>query len=163
MKNTLNLSSFLLLITGLFFKANHWAGANALLLLAMVCLSLTIVLFTYKDNLATGMDTYLNVYLVACLLFWIVAATFKHFHWPGKTILNCLGYLSAFATPLLLLMHSKTIQISKQYFFSFLLLFLLVLGLFPNNPIAQFLGQGRDYTISEQAALTLDSLNAINN
>ena len=161
MKNILNISGLVSVLSGLIFKANHLPGANVLILLAILSIFLSLVMHALKDNTESGMNDRLNYILVGFTVVSIVGATFRIFHWPGSAELSVIGYILIFSLPVIFLIQKTDFKISKQFFFSFLLFFSLVLGLFPNNPIHKLLGSGRDYVISEKAteAMHQDSIN----
>ena len=159
-KKALNSLAFLLVISGVLLKANHLPGANITLILSGATMLFNLFAFVIKDNKDIGINTTLNYYLGISLALYIVSALFRIQHWPGKDILSSIGYIFAFITPLLFIIYSYETKISKQYFITFFTFFILLLGVYPNNPIAKYLGSGRDYTISEKAANSLktDSL-----
>jgi hypothetical protein len=161
MKKILNVSGLLFVLGGLIFKANHLPGASILILLSVLSIILSLVLPALKDNKEAGMNDRLNFILIGISVICVIGATFKIFHWPGASALGIVGYILMIVLPGIILVDKTDFKISKQFFFSFLLFFILVLGLFPNNPIHKLLGSGRDYTISEKAAEAMhqDSIN----
>lgn len=161
MKKILNISGLVLVLSGLLFKANHLPGAGILILLSVSSILLNLLIFALKENKESGMKDNLNYMLISFTAVCVIGATFKIFHWPGASAFGILGYLLMIILPIIILADKTDFKISKQFFFSFLLFFILVLGLFPNNPIHQLLGSGRDYVISEKAAEAMhqDSLN----
>jgi len=164
MKNILNIAGLALVLGGLIFKANHLPGASVLILLSVLVILLSFFMFALKDNKEAGMKDNLNFILIGFTVVCVIGATFKIFHWPGASALGIVGYILMIILPVIVIVDKTDFKISKQFFFSFLLFFILVLGLFPNNPIHKLLGSGRDYTISKKAAEQMhqDSLNNLN-
>jgi hypothetical protein len=53
MKKVINIVIFVLVLAGLFFKIEHWLGANVILILSYFGL-LTMAVFAFIDNKALG-------------------------------------------------------------------------------------------------------------
>lgn len=163
-KKIFNLLNYLLVFCGILFKAEHWPGANILLILSATMLIIGLILYAFTDNAESGMPRFLNYLLLASAVLMITGAIFRIMHWNGGQIIAVIAYALAFLLPVVLVLFKGSFQVSRQFFFTYLMLMVMVLALMRNNPIAQFLGQGRDYTVSEAAAsMAADSLHSTDN
>ncbi|OIP02458.1 MAG: hypothetical protein AUJ98_01130 [Bacteroidetes bacterium CG2_30_33_31] len=134
-KKILNILAFVLVIVGVFFKALHYSGANAIIMLAGLILIINLFAFCIKDNKAEGLGNGLNYLLVGTLALFIVGAIFKIMHYSGANILLNISYVLAILIPLILIFQKDTTKISLQFIITFLIFFVLVISVIPNNPI----------------------------
>jgi hypothetical protein len=90
----LGVVTFLIVLTGIMFKLNHWPGAGYLLVIGLVTL---VLVFTpvalnssYRDE---GTKQNLPLYIVTWITCFIVftAILFKIMHWPGAGILMTIS------------------------------------------------------------------------
>ncbi len=149
-KSIVNILAFAFLVSGLLLKANHLAGANIAIILSSAIMLSSLFLFALKDNKESGMTDTLNYLLIGSVSFWIISTLFKFMHWPGSQIIAIIGYTLAFLLPIIFIFQKQDFKISKQFFITFLTFFILIIGLIPHNPISRFLGDGDDYTVSEE-------------
>lgn len=136
-KSILNIVAFVLVIIGVLLKTNSKVGANIAIILAGATLLLGLFMFAFKDNKETGMTNGLNYLLVGTLAFLIVGAEFKGQHWTGWPLILGIAYILAFIVPIIFFSQKNDFKISKQFFISLYLFFILVLGLLPHNPISR--------------------------
>lgn len=78
------------LLAGALFKISHWPGANLLLLVGIVVLSMFFIPYFFYVNMREQTEKKSKVIAVFGLitaLFLCAGALFKLLHWPGATIL----------------------------------------------------------------------------
>ncbi len=155
-KQILNVTGFVLGLGGLLLKANHFPGANICIMLSAVTLIFTLWKFGLTDNRANGMKSAMNYFLTGTMTFFLVGLIFKFLHWPGAGIFVVLAYGLAFSIPVVFMLSKTNFGISRQFMTSFFTYFILLIGLFPNNPIMKFLGNGDDYTYSQKTLSEAD-------
>jgi hypothetical protein len=84
----------IMLLFGAFFKIMHWPGANSLLILGTVTLSMFFIPYFFYVNLQEQSEKKSKVIAAAGLitaLFLCAATLFKMMHWPG-TIVMMFGF-----------------------------------------------------------------------
>jgi hypothetical protein len=101
-------------------------------------------------NREAGISNKLNYFLVGTMSVFLVGLVFKFLHWPGAGIFVVVAYGLAFSIPLVMMAVKNDFRISRQFATTFFTYFILLIGLFPNNPISKFLGNGVDYTYSQK-------------
>ena len=67
------------------------------------------------------------------------------------------GYFIAIIVPVLVITQKSSFTVSRQFFTSFLLYFLLLIGTLPHNPIKYLFGHGDDQGYSQKMLEQLDS------
>lgn len=79
-----------MLLAGAFFKIMHWPGANAILILGTVTLSMFFIPYFFYVNLKEQSEKKSKVIAAAGLitaLFLCAATLFKMMHWPGALVM----------------------------------------------------------------------------
>jgi hypothetical protein len=155
--NILNTITYVLILIGIIFKNAHYPGANIILLIGISGMLSSVVIYGMNEANETGMSKSLNYTLIIGLIIYIVALTFKLFHWPGGNMMMLLGYFIAIIIPVLMITQKSSFAVSRQYFTSFLLYFLLLIGTLPHNPIKYLFGHGDDQGYSQKMLEHLDS------
>ncbi len=155
-KKVLNIAAFALAVISLFLKANHFMGANIALVLSAVLMLVSLFMFALNDNKESGLTPGLNYFLIGTMALFIIGVIFKFMHWPGSGIFVVMGYTLAFILPLILIAQKNDFKISRQFIIIFFTYFILVIGLFPNNPIHKFLGSAADYISSAKEVPAMD-------
>ena len=133
-KKILNIVALVLVVIGLFLKTNHFMGANIAIILSALTMLVTLFMFAVKDNKEAGLSDWLNYFLVGTLSLWIIGAIFKFQHWEGSAIFLFVGYALAPLVPIALIFQTSDFKISKQFFITFFIFFILLLGVVPRNP-----------------------------
>lgn len=85
------------LLAGAFFKIMHWPGANLLLIIGTVTLSMFFIPYFFYVNLKEQSEKKSKVIAavgLATALFLCAATLFKMMHWPGTIVIMCLFGLS---------------------------------------------------------------------
>ncbi len=113
-----------MLITGTFFKIQHWPGAGVLLVLSLFILGAiylpVFVMVKIRDTRKEGKKVNLPMYifgLIAGIIF-IAGAMFKIQHWPGAGIMITLsGFVTVFIfIPILVVQALKDKENQVQNF-----------------------------------------------
>lgn len=159
-QNTLNALTYAVIILGLFFKFQHWPGANILLIVSFVSLFALAVRFALSGPKESGMNSMLHYLLSFMLIVFIGAGLFKVMHWPGGDVMQLLGYILAFLVPLVLIFQKDTFHIPSNYFIMFAMFFAFYLFIIPNNPFANALGLSKSDFSSEQTRQTTEQVEA---
>lgn len=131
-KTVLNAAALLIGLTGIFFKGNHWAGADMLILTGFILLLVSAAAFTVGENKAAGLPALLNYVMVATLVIGILGVIFKAMNWPGAFILNVSTGLLLVVLSVALL-ATRTITASRQFVTVFVIWFALVAALLNIN------------------------------
>ncbi|MEI6507555.1 MAG: hypothetical protein WCO54_03675 [Bacteroidota bacterium] len=155
----LNIASFAFVIIGLYFKLSHWAGANVIIILSALTMLTTLFMFGFKDNKEAGIIDKLNYFLIGSIAFYMISMLFKILHWEGSDILVDVCYILAIMYPIVILLQKDDFKVSRQFFFTYSLFFLLMIGSSQLNPLANSVGNASDNSISvqESAAVVTDS------
>ncbi len=153
-KTILNLTAFALVVTGVLFKANHFFGANIMITLSVAIMLFNLLRFGLKDNTEAGLNKPLNYFLIVTVAFYIVGILFKLMHWPGAGIFVYTAYPLAFVFPLILIVQKNEFKVSRQFIITFFTYFILLISLFPNNPVTTYFKGG---VIMNSPAMTNDS------
>lgn len=138
----LNILAFMLVVIGVLFKANHWMGANISIVLAGATMLFTLFIYGVKDNREAGLSNGLNSFLIGTLALFIVGIIFKILHWTGAGIFVYIGYGLGFVFPLILIIQKANFKVSKQFTITFFTYFILLISLFPNNPVTKYFKGG---------------------
>ncbi len=141
-KKILNIAAFAFVVAGVLFKANHWNGAGISITLSGVIMLLTLFLYGLKDNKEAGLSNGLNYFLTGTFAFYIVGIIFKLQHWPGAGAFVIVAYGLAFIFPIFLILRKETFKVSGQFIITFFTYFILLISLFPNNPVHQYFKGG---------------------
>jgi heme/copper-type cytochrome/quinol oxidase subunit 4 len=141
-KKILNIVAFALAVTGVLCKANHWPGASIALILSAVTMLLSLFMFGVKDNKEAGLSNGLNYFLVGTLALFIVGIIFKIQHWPSAGIFVVIGYALAFLLPIIIIAQKSDFKVSRQFTVTFLTYFIILISLFPNNPVEKYFKGG---------------------
>jgi hypothetical protein len=98
MKKTMSVSGLIAviaLIAGVFFKLQHWPGANILILLGFTLLSLLFIplwfVFRFRESSGAQQKGMQVLSLVTALLL-VVPGVFKLLHWPYGNVLLGFGF-----------------------------------------------------------------------
>lgn len=122
MKRIINLSSFVIIITGTIFKLESWPGANLLILAGALMLILGILLVGYKENATNGLSTVQNFLATLALLSITVGSVFKFMHWPGGQLILIGASLLCLAIVLNSFQDTEMIQkLSSQFVITILM------------------------------------------
>ena len=142
MKTVINIAAFALVVTGVLFKANHLMGANISIVLSVAAMLSALFMFGIKDNKEAGLSDGMNYFLCGTLALFIVGILFKIMHWPGAGIFVYVCYGVAFILPLILILQKNEFKVSKQFVITFFTYFILLITLFPNNPLTKYFKGG---------------------
>lgn len=163
----LNALTYAVIILGLFFKFQHWPGANMMLLASFAIFFVSATRYAIAGPQESGMSTMLHYLLSGMLMVFIAAGLFKVLHWPGGNVLQLVGYLLALLVPMILIFQKDSFHIPANYFIMFTMFFAFMLFIIPNNPLSKVMGfeqkdfeseQTRhDMEQTEAAAATTDS------
>ena len=126
-KTIFNVAAFVMMVIGLLMKANHVAGADISIIFSIATLLYTIFIFAFKDNKEAGINDRMNYFLTGVLAFWFIVSVFKFEHWAGSSILVNLGYSFALMLPIIFFIQKENFKISKQFFITISIFFILVL------------------------------------
>ena len=138
-KTILNAAALLSGIVGIFFKAQHWPGANLLMLAGFGLLLVSALAFTVRDNTDAGTPASLNYVMVAALVFGIAGAMFKIMHWRGGFALSVGSGVLLLLLSLLLLTSKAAVVASRQFVTVLVIsvtLLMAVLNMAPGRPVA---------------------------
>lgn len=98
MKKTMSVSGLIAviaLIAGVFFKLQHWPGANALILLGFTSLGLLFIplwfVFRFRESSGAQQKGMQVLSLVTALLL-VIPGVFKLLHWPYGNVLLGIGF-----------------------------------------------------------------------
>ena len=147
-RKALNIAAFALIVTGLLLKAMYMPGGSIAIILGAALLLAGLFTFAMKDNKEAGVPAALGRFLVGTLALLILALVFKIQRWPGASLLGVGAYVLAFALPVILVMQPGGTKISRQYLVTLFTFLVLLLGVLPRNPIAQFIGRGWDHPMT---------------
>ncbi|RAK68237.1 hypothetical protein [Hymenobacter edaphi] len=125
-KTVLNAAALLVGLTGLFFKASHWAGADILILTGFVLLLVSILAFTVSANAEAGVSAPLNYLMVGVLTVGVVSALFRMMHWQGGAMLGVVMVALMVLLCVMLLAGKGNIGASRQFLTVTFLFFTLV-------------------------------------
>ncbi len=148
-KKILNITALALALIGVIFKANHFPGANICICLSGATMLVSLIMFGIKDNKEAGLADWLNYFLTGTLALYIVGIVFKFQHWPGAGLFVLTCYPLAFIFPLILIFQGGDFKVSKQFIISFFIYFILLISLFPNNPVQRFFGGNGENTMNQ--------------
>ncbi|WP_400193242.1 hypothetical protein [Hymenobacter sp. B81] len=124
-KTLLNAAALLIGLTGIFFKANYWAGADILMLTGFALLLISIVAFTVSDNNEAGVNGAINYLMVATLAVGAIASVFKVMHWEGGGMMGLLSVVLMLLLTVMLLLSKSKIGASRQFLTAAFVLFTL--------------------------------------
>jgi hypothetical protein len=137
MKTKLPSIAVIFLAIGVFFKMEHWPGADILLLLsALIIMISTFIEFTQleKDTKNRGLQIVVSVMVIACIL----GAIFKIFHWPGANFIVRFGMNVTIPAAFVFFFYgNKDYQLSRNLVAGIFYLLLLLMAFFPGNPIGE--------------------------
>lgn len=115
------ISTFLVLI-GVFFKFQHWPGANICLVLGggLFAALYSPLLFLDKSKVVkTGLDKYVNVSVMLIMSVVMLGFIFKSLHWPGAGVGIYVGhFLLIILIPVLIIRAVKETDTAKKMNFS---------------------------------------------
>jgi hypothetical protein len=127
---TLGIISVIVLIVGMIFKLNHWAGANIIHCVSALGLAafFIVYLFVGIKPLTTGLEKSVGVAGALAMCVVVISLAFRTMHWPGTGILEWISRLGLLVTSVLLIIDSiketdKTKQ-SIKTLFAFMLIIL---------------------------------------
>ena len=156
-KTILNITAFALVVIGILLKALYIAGGPIAIILSGVIMLLTLFLFAAKDNKEAGLTDGMNYFLIGTLAFLIIGVIFKIQHWPGAGLFINPAYALIFILPVILFLQKGDFKISKQFFITFSIYFILVVSVFiRQNPISNYVGRGWDFPMTGEET-TADS------
>lgn len=157
-KTILNIVAFALVVIGILLKALYIAGGPIALILSAAIMVLTLFMFAIKDNKEAGLTDGLNYFLIGTLAFLIIGAIFKIQHWPGAGLFIIPAYVLIFILPVILFLQKGDFKISKQFFITFSIYFILAVSVFiRQNPISEYVGRGWDFPMTGEEQMTTDS------
>ncbi|GAA4361228.1 hypothetical protein GCM10023185_28160 [Hymenobacter saemangeumensis] len=114
-KTILNAAALILGMVGIYFKAQHWAGADILMLAGFGLLLISAAAFTLRDNAEAGTPAALSYVMVASLVVFILAAVFRTLHWNGTELMGMLSGGLILILSLMLIFSKAPIVASRQY------------------------------------------------
>ena len=154
-KKILNIVAFALVVIGIMLKATYVAGGPIALILSAAIMVLTLFVFAVKDNKDAGLTDGMNYFLTGTLAFLIIGAIFKIQHWPGAGLFIIPAYALVFILPVILFFQKGDFKISKQFFITFSIYFILLVSVFiRQNPISQYIGRGWDFPMTGEETKT---------
>jgi|GEM_PF-3602234 len=137
-KTILNAAALILGMVGIYFKANHWAGADILMLVGFGLLLISAVAFTLRDNSEAGTPAALNYVMVATLVVGILAAVFKTLHWNGSDLVAMCSSALILILSLMLIFSKAPVVASRQFVTVFVIsvaLLTSILGMLARRPV----------------------------
>ena len=138
-RKLLNVLALGLIITGLILKVNEIQGKNIAFLVAAIVMIISLGMFAIKDNRTAGLGNGLNFLLVGVIILLIIGSYMKNQHFQGHALFLVPAYALLLISVIALIFQNETIKISKQFFISFVLFFMFLLVMIPQNPF--FLNQ----------------------
>ena len=84
----------------------------------------------------------LNYFLAGLLAFFIIGIEFKLMHWPGAGVFVVIAYILSFSLPIILMAQKSDFKVPRQFMITFFTYFILLIALFPKNPLTQFFKGG---------------------
>ena len=107
MNSTMKISGYissLMILSGAFFKFNHWPGANALMLVGVFLLTVLFLpllfILKFKESAESNRSVALSIIGFVAAFLICIGIFFKIMHWPGAQfmitsggVLLLLGYL----------------------------------------------------------------------
>jgi len=123
--------SSLLILIGVIFKIQHWAGAGVAITLGAVFIAIcySILLLIDKNAIAqNGYQKFVNYMSMLTLLILTLAFLFKAMHWPGAGIGIWVGHIMMLIMiPVLFIQASReTDPVKKLNFNNIAILFMAV-------------------------------------
>lgn len=130
----LGIISIIITVISVIFKANHWSGANILLIVGLPSFALLFLTTSLVMLLKSTDDKILKLVYVAGYLsfgFDFIGMLFKILHWPGAEKLLIIGIPLPFVLflPVYLYYHSKR-KLESSVGFAGIMLFMIYLGVF---------------------------------
>lgn len=141
-KKSINIAALALIVFGVIFKANHWPGANVAITLGVVTMLLSLIMFGFKENKEAGVKNGLNYILIGTLILFLVGLLFKIQHWPTAGVFVVCSYFMGFLLPLIMIIQKNDFKLSRQFSITFFTYFILLITMFPKNPINQYFQGG---------------------
>lgn len=132
------LVSSILLASGIFFKSQHWMGANVIFIAGAVAgvLAAVLIISSYTGNLTSGLEKINIIFTSAAIVVVLLGFLFKIMHWPGAAKLIWIADIGLVISGVLFLVDGfkekdptkSILKIMTMFFILFLLMLIVVSG-----------------------------------
>ncbi len=130
------LVSCILLLLGVFFKTQHWMGANVIFITGVAAgvFSAVVMISSFIGNLTSGLEKFNILFSSLVISIALLGFLFKVMHWPGAAKLVWLADVGIVLSGILFLVDGirekdpvkSTLKIMTMFFILFLLLLIVL-------------------------------------